>query len=164
MTKNSKLSSVDNVPSHHSGAQGRDVAGCKRSGAVAKAGRLCSWLRPGSSCPWGAVNWRIMLASLIGWHCATASGPWRCASGPPVSAGPGSGFRHPPSHWGWSSSSSVCLHCALCTCVCQCTGGGGGSQQHSLEDPRIIAFGGGGGGIGGGSGSGTLGYEAALAL
>ncbi len=36
--QNSKLSSVDNVPSHHSGAQGRDVAGCKRSGAVAKAG------------------------------------------------------------------------------------------------------------------------------
>ena len=30
------------VPSHHSVAQGRDVAGCKRSGAVAKAGWLCS--------------------------------------------------------------------------------------------------------------------------
>jgi hypothetical protein len=40
--QNSKLSSVDNVPSHHSGAQGRDVAGCKRSGAAAKAGWLCS--------------------------------------------------------------------------------------------------------------------------
>ena len=64
----------------------------------------------------------------------------------------GAGLRVSPSSesLGWSSSSSVCLHCALCTCVCQCTGGGGGSQQHSLEDPRIIAFGGGGGGIGGG--------------
>ena len=29
-------------------------------------------MRSGSSCPWGAVNWRIMLASLIGWHCATS--------------------------------------------------------------------------------------------
>ena len=106
MTKSSKLGSVDNVPSHHSGAQGRDVAGCKRSGAVAKAGWSCSWLRSGSSSPWGAENWRIMLASLIGWHCATASGPWRCASGPPVSAGPGSGVRPPPSHRGWSPSSS----------------------------------------------------------
>jgi hypothetical protein len=122
VTKSSKLSSVDNVPSHHSVAQGRDVAGCKRSGAAAKAGWLCSWLRTGSSCPWGAVNWWIMLASLIGWHCVTASGPWRCASGPPVSAGPGSGVRPPPSHRGWSSSSSVCLHCVLCTCVCQCIG------------------------------------------
>ncbi len=48
---------------------------------------------------------------------------------------------------GWPSSSSVCLHWVLCTCLCQCTGGGGGGgPQHSLEDPRIIAFGGGGGG------------------
>ena len=38
----------------------------------------------------------------------------------------------------------------VCTCLCQCTGGGGGGQQHSMEDPRIIAFGGGDGGIGGG--------------
>jgi hypothetical protein len=88
-----------------------------------------------------------MLARLPG--CATAgSGPWRwCACGPPVSAGPGSGVRSPSR--GWPSSSSVCLHWVLCTCLCQCTGGGRGGPQHSLEDPRIIAFGGGGGGIGG---------------
>ena len=107
-------------------------------------------MRTGSSCPWGAVNWRIMLASLIGWHCATASGPWRCASGPPVSAGPGSGVRPPPSHRGWSSSSPVCLHCVLCTCLCQRIGSGGGGDQHGVEDPGVIAFGGGGSGNGGG--------------
>ncbi len=93
-------------------------------------------MRSGSSCPWGAVNWRIMLASLIGWHCATASGPWRCVSGPPVSAGSGSGVRPPPSHRGWSSSSSVCLHCALCTCLCQRIGSGSGGDPRS-RDPRI---------------------------
>jgi hypothetical protein len=74
---------------HHSGAQGRDFAGRKRtggSGAVATGGGWCSescqWLRTGLSCPWGAVNCRIMLARLIGWQCATAGGPWRCACGP----------------------------------------------------------------------------------
>jgi hypothetical protein len=47
---------------------------------------------------------------------------------------------------------SVCLHCVVCTCLCQCTGGGDGGQQHSMGDPRIIAFGGGDGGIAGGGG------------
>ena len=78
VTKSSKLGSVDNVPSHHSGAQGRDVAGCRRSGAAAKAQAewLCSWLRTGLSCPWGAVGCWIMLARLLG--CGTAGGgPWR---------------------------------------------------------------------------------------
>ena len=43
VTKSSKLSSVDNVPSHHSGAQGRDFAGRKRSGGSgAVAGGWCS--------------------------------------------------------------------------------------------------------------------------
>ncbi len=52
--------------------------------------------------------------------------------------------------WDSPSESGVCLHCVLCTSLCQCIGGGGCSQQNSLEDPRIIAFGGSGGGIGGG--------------
>jgi hypothetical protein len=116
--QNSKLSSVDNVPSHHSGAQGRELPVASGAGRLLKLGGCapdCGLARPSPALQWGAVNWRIMLASLIGWHCATASGPWRCASGPPVSAGPGSGVRPPPSHRGWSSSSasSVCLHCAL---------------------------------------------------
>ena len=101
MTKSSKLtlSSVDNVPSHHSVAQGRDFAGRKRSGAAAiKAGWMCSWLRTGLSCPWGAVgdcsSW-VMLARLLG--CGTASGgPWRwCACLPPISARPGSQWESP---------------------------------------------------------------------
>ncbi len=54
------------------------------------------------------------------------------------------------------TSESVCLpvHCVVCTCLCQCTGGGDGGQQHSMGDPRIIAFGGGDGpgGIAGGGG------------
>ncbi len=106
-TKNSKLSSVDNV---HSGAQleGRDVAGPSRRGkhvvaSVAGAERVL--LKLGASVtvvvpliadglvlpgPWGAasVHWRIMLARLTGGQCAAACGPWRCACGPPVSAGP----------------------------------------------------------------------------
>ena len=62
--------SVDNVPSHHRGAQGRDFAGRKHSGgsgAVAAAGGWCSWLRTGLSRPCGAVQvgdcW-IMLATV----------------------------------------------------------------------------------------------------
>ncbi len=50
----------------------------------------------GSGCPalgGQFEHWRIMLARLIGGQCATACGPWRCACGPPVSAGPGSGVR-----------------------------------------------------------------------
>ncbi len=107
MTKVPKLGSVDNVPSHHSGAEGRDFAGRERSGdsgAIAAAAggwwhrgaplSAQDWLRtgltPGFSCPWGAVGgcWS-MLARLLG--CATAGGgPWRwCACGPPVSVGPG---------------------------------------------------------------------------
>ncbi len=89
-------------------------------------------------------HWRIMLARLIGGQCATASGPWRCACGPPVSAGPGSGVR--PPHRAWSSSSSMCLHCVLCACLCQRIGSGGGGDQHGAEDPGTIAFGDGGGG------------------
>ena len=67
--------SVDNVPSHHRGAQGRDFAGRKHSGgsgAVAAGGGWCSWLRTGLSCPWGGLLavagscWRDCLAA---WLC-----------------------------------------------------------------------------------------------
>ena len=61
VTKSSKLSSLDNVPSHHSGAQGRDFASRKRSGAAAvKAGWSCSWLRTGLSCPRLGGCWRLL--------------------------------------------------------------------------------------------------------
>ena len=84
----------------------------------------------------------MMLASLIGWHCATSSGPWRCVSGPPVSVGSGSGVRPPPSHRGWSSSSSVCLHCVLpvCSCLCQRIGSGSGGDQHGVRRHSACDF------------------------
>jgi hypothetical protein len=169
MTKISKLRSVDSVPSHHSGAQGRDFAGASVPEVAARL-RLLVGGAPGCGRARPALGG---LLAVVLEHAGEAASAWLCDCRRwPLALvclwAPGFGGA---GLWGRPSVSGAAFLLvgvpALCpspvhpdlrvrllavaTGTCQCIGGGGGGQQHSSEDPRIIALGGGGGsGIGGG--------------